>query len=59
MLIADRVEDWLEDVDARVAYAITIGKEKKLLQDGDAIIVVTGWQKGTGFTNTMRVLYVK
>lgn len=56
---ADRVEDWLEDVNARVDYAVKIGKERSFVQTGDPVIVVTGWQKGAGFTNTVRVLYVQ
>ncbi|MCL4131072.1 UNVERIFIED_CONTAM: hypothetical protein GTU68_065864, partial [Idotea baltica] len=56
---AERVEDWLEDVNARVAYAVEQGKGRGFIQAGDPVIVVTGWQKGAGFTNTMRVLYVE
>lgn len=56
---AETTEDWLEDVNARVDYAVNYGKMRKFIQSGDPVIVVTGWQKGAGFTNTMRVLYVK
>lgn len=56
---ADRVEDWMDDVNARVDYAVEIGKQDGFIKSGDPVVVVTGWQKGAGFTNTMRVLYVK
>ncbi|XP_076067142.1 pyruvate kinase-like [Oratosquilla oratoria] len=55
---ADRVEDWMNDVNARVDYAVNIGKEREFIKSGDPVVVVTGWQKGAGFTNTMRVLLV-
>ncbi|KAK4317285.1 hypothetical protein Pmani_011624 [Petrolisthes manimaculis] len=53
---ADRVEDWMEDVNSRVDYAVAFGKERGFVKTGDPVVVVTGWQKGAGFTNTMRVL---
>merc|ERR1712002_210346 len=55
----DRVEDWMDDVNARVDYAVEYGKQMGFIKSGDPVVVVTGWQKGAGFTNTMRVLYVK
>jgi len=51
-------EDWMNDVNARVDYAVQYGKECGFIKAGDPVVVVTGWQKGAGFTNTMRVLYV-
>ncbi|XP_042229419.1 pyruvate kinase-like isoform X3 [Homarus americanus] len=56
---AERLEDWMDDVNARVDYAVGYGKERDFVKSGDPVVVVTGWQKGAGFTNTMRVLYVK
>jgi len=55
---ADRVEDWMDDVNARVEYAVDTGKEMGFIKTGDPVVVVTGWQAGAGFTNTMRVLIV-
>nr|XP_045614197.1 pyruvate kinase PKM-like [Procambarus clarkii] len=56
---ADHLQDWMDDVNARVDYAVGYGKERGFIKTGDPVVVVTGWQKGAGFTNTMRVLYVK
>jgi len=56
---ADRKEDWMDDVNARVKYAVETGKEMGFIATGDPVVVVTGWQAGAGFTNTMRVEYVK
>ena len=53
----DRVADWLQDVEARVQNALRFGKEQKFIKAGDPLIIITGWQSGSGFTNTMRVIY--
>lgn len=55
---ADKKDDWMADVDARVDGAVSIGKERGFIKSGDSIVVVTGWKQGTGFTNTMRVVIV-
>ncbi|XP_071444639.1 pyruvate kinase-like isoform X1 [Hetaerina americana] len=50
--------DWLKDVDARVQFGISFGKGRGFIKPGDAVVVVTGWRQGSGFTNTMRVVIV-
>lgn len=54
----ERLPDWLKDVDARVNAGINFGKIRGFIKSGDPIIVVTGWKQGSGYTNTMRILYV-
>lgn len=51
-------QDWLKDVDVRVQFGLKFGKERQFLKTGDAVIIVTGWKQGSGFTNTMRTVYV-
>lgn len=50
--------DWMKDVDARVQFGIKFGKSRGFIKSGDPIVVVTGWKSGSGFTNTMRIVYV-
>lgn len=52
------VSDWLKDVDARVQYGLNFGKGRGFIRSGDSVVVVTGWKQGSGFTNTLRVVYV-
>merc|ERR1711970_1126918 len=53
------VDDWMKEVNSMVDHAVSIGKEQKFIKSGEPVIVVTGWQKGAGFTNTLRCLNVK
>lgn len=52
---AQKQTDWAQDVDARVNAAITFGKAKNILSEGDHVIVITGWRQGSGSTNTLRI----
>uniref|UniRef100_A0A6Q2Z2K6 Pyruvate kinase n=1 Tax=Esox lucius TaxID=8010 RepID=A0A6Q2Z2K6_ESOLU len=49
---------WAEDVDLRVNFAMEMGKERGFFKEGDAVVVLTGWRPGSGYTNTMRVVLV-
>jgi pyruvate kinase len=50
-----KLEDWSQDVDNRVNAGIGLGLARGILQKGDQVIVITGWRRGPGSTNTMRV----
>jgi len=52
------VSPWSDDVDARVQFALDIGKARQFIKTGDFVVIVTGWQPGSGYTNTMRVMKV-
>lgn len=52
------LDDWPQDIDVRIQAAINFGKSRKFVKTGDLVIVVTGWRKGAGSTNTTRVLQV-
>lgn len=51
--------DWVKDVDVRVQYGLSFGKSRGFIKTGDSVIVVTGWRQGSGFTNTLRIVYVE
>ncbi|RLU23178.1 hypothetical protein DMN91_005456 [Ooceraea biroi] len=51
--------DWVKDVDVRVQYGLNFGKSRGFVKTGDSVIVVTGWRQGSGFTNTLRIVYVE
>jgi len=53
-----RIEDWLADVDRRIQYGIDFGKDKHFLKPGDQVVCITGWRKGAGSSNTVRILTV-
>lgn len=53
------MNDWLKDVDARVQFGLNFGKARGFIKTGDAVVCVTGWKQGSGFTNTMRIVIVE
>ncbi|VDM95369.1 unnamed protein product [Thelazia callipaeda] len=53
-----RNPDWMADVDLRVQYGMKIGQGLGIIKSNTLIVVVTGWTKGSGHTNTMRLLRV-
>jgi len=53
------LSDWLKDVDVRVQFGLQVGKKNGFIKAGDAVVIVTGWKQGSGFTNTMRIVTVE
>lgn len=56
---AQKHDDWAQDVDARVNSAIEFGKSRGILRKHDHVIVITGWRRGPGSTNTLRIQTVQ
>lgn len=51
-----RDPDWPTDVDGRISYGISVGKERGFIHKGDFLVVITGWRQGAGYTNTLRII---
>lgn len=51
-------DEWADDVDRRVWLAFDVGVARKFFQSGSTVVVATGWQAGSGHTNTVRVVTV-
>eukprot|EP00800_Vazella_pourtalesii_P021186 TRINITY_DN7752_c0_g1_i1.p1 TRINITY_DN7752_c0_g1~~TRINITY_DN7752_c0_g1_i1.p1 ORF type:complete len:522 (-),score=117.73 TRINITY_DN7752_c0_g1_i1:96-1661(-) len=54
----EKKEPWVDDVDFRIKKAVSIAKERSILETGSTIIVVSGWRPGPASTNTIRILKV-
>lgn len=54
----EALPDWLKDVDTRVQFGMNYGKARGFIRSGDALVIVTGWKQGAGYTNTVRIVYV-
>merc|ERR1719423_583398 len=52
----DRAEDWGQDVDDRIQFGVDFGKKNGFIKAGDTVICITGWRKGAGSSNTVRIL---
>merc|ERR1712223_1203528 len=53
-----RLDDWSADVDERIQYCVDFGKKNGFIKSGDPVICITGWRKGAGSSNSVRILYV-
>jgi len=51
-----RADDWGQDVDDRIQFGVDFGKKNGFIKTGDTVICITGWRKGAGSSNTIRIL---
>uniref|UniRef100_A0A1I8NXJ6 Pyruvate kinase n=1 Tax=Stomoxys calcitrans TaxID=35570 RepID=A0A1I8NXJ6_STOCA len=49
--------NWMENVDARIQYALNIGKRMQIINTGDTVLIMSPWKEGAGFANNLRVVY--
>ncbi|XP_045446853.1 pyruvate kinase-like [Melitaea cinxia] len=54
---AEPAIDWHQDLESRVNFCIKWAMERGFIRIGDPIVMVAGWRQGSGFTNTMRIIY--
>ena len=45
-------------MDRRINYAVDVAWGRGIVRAGAAVVVVTGWRSGSGFTNTIRVIRI-
>jgi len=53
-----RLEDWGQDVDERIQFGVDFGKKNGFIKSGDIVVCITGWRKGAGSSNTVRILTI-
>jgi len=51
-------DDWMQDVDARIQFGINFGRQSSFISAGSNVVLVSGWRKGTGWSNTIRIITV-
>lgn len=44
-------------MDSRIQHAMNNLRRQKFIQVGDAVVIVSGWRQGAGFTNCIRIIY--
>ncbi|XP_052756024.1 uncharacterized protein LOC113515592 [Galleria mellonella] len=49
--------DWSIDLEKRYTFCMKWAMEQGFIRIGDPIILVSGWKQGSGYTNTMRIIY--
>jgi hypothetical protein len=49
--------DWQIDLEKRVTFCTKWAVSMGFVRVGDPIVLVSGWRQGSGFTNTMRIVY--
>ncbi|KAB0790686.1 hypothetical protein PPYR_14866 [Photinus pyralis] len=51
-------EDWLEDIDMCIGFAVKYGLRKRFLKLGDMVVVVSGWKKRSSTASAVRYMPV-
>ncbi|KAK6644439.1 hypothetical protein RUM43_000706 [Polyplax serrata] len=55
--VAPVLQDWFQDVKARFEYGISYGRNQKIIESGDLLVLVSGYRKKSGFTNCIRIVF--
>ncbi|XP_023290529.1 pyruvate kinase [Orussus abietinus] len=51
------LSDWNKDMDTRIQWGMNYLRNEKFIDTGDVVVIVSGWCQGSGFTNSIRVVY--
>jgi len=52
----EKVQNWQEDVENRLRWAVSEAIELGIIKKGDSIVTVQGWTRGSGHSNTVRIV---
>lgn len=52
------LEEWSDDMDKQIGYGLCTSIQFGLISPGVNVVVVTGWRRGAGNTNTVRIVSV-
>ena len=52
----DRLPNWQEDVESRLRWAVSEAVDLGIIAKGDSIVTVQGWTRGSGHSNTVRIV---
>lgn len=52
----EKVENWQEDVENRLRWAVSEAIDLGIIKKGDSIVTVQGWTRGSGHSNTVRIV---
>lgn len=48
---------WSKDLEKRIQFGLTHGKRSGYIRAGDALVILMGNKMGTGFTNSLKIVY--
>lgn len=52
----EKAANWQEDVENRLRWAVSEAIDLGIISKGDSIVTVQGWTKGSGHSNTVRIV---
>lgn len=55
----EKKDIWEEDVDTRIKWGLDESLKMGLLRKGELVIIIQGWKRGQGHSNTMRIVIVE
>jgi pyruvate kinase len=51
-----KLDNWQEDVENRLRWAVSEAIDLGMVKKGDSIVTVQGWTRGSGHSNTVRIV---
>lgn len=51
-----KIDNWQEDVESRLRWTVSEAIELGIIKKGDSIVTIQGWTRGSGHSNTIRIV---